>query len=237
MTRQSRPKGLLHGAAAVLLVAPAAFAGMPRIRINELAEARLESISFFLLVIALSTLIVRALWNWLSADFAFLPRLSLGRALSLVTACGLMFFLVLTMISGARELMTPGAWVRDGITYELVDSREAKQHIGQVYDIARRASVERLRDQLLTYAQAHEGELPTDPFSPNLPDDMWQSAAADGSAFIYLPGRRFDEESPRPIAYEPPALGKQRYVLLTSGQIEQWDIERITAASTRATDE
>jgi hypothetical protein len=30
------------------------------------------------------------------------------------------------MISGARELMTPGAWEKQGVTYRLADQAEAK---------------------------------------------------------------------------------------------------------------
>jgi hypothetical protein len=37
-----------------------------------------------------------------------------------------LFLLVLTMISGARELMTPGAWEKKGFTYQLVRDRPAK---------------------------------------------------------------------------------------------------------------
>jgi len=51
----------------------------------------------------------------------WLPRLSFGRALAGVILWGLLFFIVLTMISGARELMTPGAWKKDGATYKLAD--------------------------------------------------------------------------------------------------------------------
>ncbi len=39
---------------------------------------------------------------------------------------GLLFVLVLTMISGARELMTPGAWEKEGFTYVLAG--EAENH-------------------------------------------------------------------------------------------------------------
>jgi hypothetical protein len=39
-----------------------------------------------------------------------------------VTLWGLLFLLILTMISGARELMTPGAWEKHGSTYELKDA-------------------------------------------------------------------------------------------------------------------
>jgi hypothetical protein len=52
-------------------------------------------------------------------DFVRLPVLTFGRALALVTLLGFLFVLVLTMISGARELMTPGAWVKDGLKYKL----------------------------------------------------------------------------------------------------------------------
>jgi hypothetical protein len=40
-----------------------------------------------------------------------------------VTLWGLLFLLILTMISGARELMTPGAWEKHGSTYRLKDER------------------------------------------------------------------------------------------------------------------
>ena len=36
-----------------------------------------------------------------------------------VVLWGLLFMLVLTMISGARELLTPGAWEKKGATYQL----------------------------------------------------------------------------------------------------------------------
>ncbi|MEX2173364.1 MAG: hypothetical protein WD872_03320 [Pirellulaceae bacterium] len=37
----------------------------------------------------------------------------------MVALWGLLFVIVLTMISGARELMTPGAWEKQGLTYKL----------------------------------------------------------------------------------------------------------------------
>ena len=91
--------------------------------ITRLAAARLETISFFLLVFLLSAGIVQRIWNGLANDFPRLPRLSYGRSLGLTTLWSLLFMLVLTMISGARELMTPGAWKQEGATYRLTDSQ------------------------------------------------------------------------------------------------------------------
>ena len=65
--------------------------------------------------------VVQSLWNTLKKDFTRLPRLSYFRACGFVTLWGLLFVVVLTMISGARELMTPGAWKRRATTYELAE--------------------------------------------------------------------------------------------------------------------
>src|SRR5262245_27441849 len=92
---------------------------MPSPQLSDVAAMRLEAISFFAAVFLLATKVVQWLWNGLRADFPRLPRLSYGRALGLVALWGLLFVVVLTMISGARELMTPGAWEKVGLTYKL----------------------------------------------------------------------------------------------------------------------
>ena len=89
------------------------------LRMTDESVGRLQAISFFLFAILLSALVVRFLWNVLAADLSWLPRITFGKSLALVLLCGFLFVVVLTMISGARELMTPGAWEKDGITYEL----------------------------------------------------------------------------------------------------------------------
>jgi hypothetical protein len=99
--------------------APRAFAGMPTLTLSDLAEMRVQTISFFLLVLLLSTWAVQGLWNGLRRDFTRLPHLTYRRSLAITALWGLLFVLILTMISGARELMTPGAWERSGATYQL----------------------------------------------------------------------------------------------------------------------
>ena len=84
-----------------------ALAGMPSITLSDLARMRIQTISFFLLVFLLCSWIVHRIWNGLGKDFSWLPVLSFRRAMGLVALWGLLFVLVLTMISGARELMTP----------------------------------------------------------------------------------------------------------------------------------
>jgi hypothetical protein len=110
---------VLGFAAVLFLIAPGTvWAGMatplplppPRMvqRLNESIEFRLQAISFFLLVLLGCTLVVWRLGNYLQRDFTRLPRLSFLKALAVVVLWGLLFVIVLAMIGGARELMTPG---------------------------------------------------------------------------------------------------------------------------------
>jgi len=102
-----------------LAAAAPAHAGMPSYALSDLAKARLDSISFFLVLLLVLALVLKLLWNYLAKDFPKLPRMTYPRALAAIALWGLLFLLVLTMISGARELMTPGAWEKHGSTYKL----------------------------------------------------------------------------------------------------------------------
>jgi hypothetical protein len=100
-------------------------AGMPApYTLTDIARSRLEVIAFFLAVFLLSAFFVRWLWNGLRKSFTRLPYLNYWRALLLVAIWGLLFTVVLAMISGARELMTPGAWEKKGATYQLKSKGE-----------------------------------------------------------------------------------------------------------------
>ena len=104
----------------------AALAGMPSVTLAEVPRMRLSGISFFLAVILIVALGIMGLWNVLRRDFPRMPRLSYARALALTVLLGLCFNVVLLMIAGTRELMTPGAWEKSGITYELKSKPDAK---------------------------------------------------------------------------------------------------------------
>lgn len=95
---------------------------IPRyLTLSKLAKLRLDAISFFLVGLLASGWAIQLIWNSLTKDFPKLPRISYLRSLGLIALWGLLFLLVLTMISGARELMTPGAWRKNGLTYELAE--------------------------------------------------------------------------------------------------------------------
>lgn len=118
-----RNRGFTGLATLAVLLAGAlpAHAGMPSYTLTDLTRARLDSISFFIVVFLILSLLVKLLWNYLAKDFQKLPKLTYPRALTLVALWGLVFLLVLTMISGTRELLTPGAWEKQGATYKLKD--------------------------------------------------------------------------------------------------------------------
>jgi hypothetical protein len=151
--------------ALVLIIPGVALAGMPSITLadvpravrtvtrtglTDLARQRLEVISFFLVGLMACAAVIRWTWNSLRKDFPVLPRLSYARALGLVVLWGLLFVLVLTMISGARELMTPGAWEKKGLTYRLAQDTPLPV---EAEITARFEAVSRLRDRLVSYAQ------------------------------------------------------------------------------------
>ena len=124
--------GLL-GLVVFLSLQPAAWAGMaaptlediPRLlTLSNMAKLRLDAISFFIVCLLGFAWAIQLVWNSLANDFPKLPRISYLRCLGLMGLWGLLFLLVLTMISGARELMTPGAWKKQGLTYQLAEPAE-----------------------------------------------------------------------------------------------------------------
>lgn len=86
---------------------------------NMATHWQFQTLSFFVVAFLVGTKFLQVIWNAARGDFPFLPRLSYHRALSLSLLWGCLFMVVLTMISGARELMTPGAWRKSGWTYQL----------------------------------------------------------------------------------------------------------------------
>jgi hypothetical protein len=126
------PARRLSALTALIVAAHAstAYAGMPAplplevprvLQLSTPALERFQTISFFLFVFAGCAAVVMLLWNYVQRDFPRLPRLSFGRAAAGVFLWGLLFVIVLTMISGARELMTPRAWEQRGYTYQLAE--------------------------------------------------------------------------------------------------------------------
>lgn len=66
-------------------------AGMTVITLTDMARARLDALSFFLVAYFVIAWAVKLLWNHLGKSFPSLPRLDYRRALGLVFLTGLMF--------------------------------------------------------------------------------------------------------------------------------------------------
>ncbi len=212
---------------AVLTFASQARAGMPSIGLADLARLRFEAISFFGAGFLACALGVRWLWNGLRGDFPRLPRLSIGRALALVGMWGLVFLLVLTMISGARELMTPGAWKKQGLTHKLADDPPKPPDPDPDHD--RRLALDRLRAALWRYAEGHDGRFPPDRSAGEIPDDAWRVPDPSGLRYVYVPGLRVDA-GPFPLAYEPGLFGPERLALLADGSVRSLTLDAIRRA-------
>src|SRR5262245_53913071 len=187
----------------VIADASPAFAGMPSFTLTDAASMRLQSISFFLVVFLVSALVIRWIWNAFTTDFPRLPRLSYLKALGLVGLWGLLFLLVLTMISGARELMTPGAWKKDGLTYTLGDEKEKKPEEPplQPSEEERRRRLTSLFSGLATFAASHDQRYPP-ANEATIPAHLWKVPGSSGMRYLYQPNRTMNDGG-RVLACEP----------------------------------
>jgi hypothetical protein len=198
------------------------FAGMPSVSLTDVAKLRLENISFFLVGFFVCAFLIKLLWNYLARDWTFLPRLSYGKAVGLVALWGLLFVLVLTMISGARELMTPGAWEKKGFTHQLVDEAKAKRLQ------ERKGQLEKLRAALWKYADEHGGKFPVVRSDPAIAAALWNVPHPTGTQYLYAPGERGN--STTPLAFEPELFGVDRLVLCVDGEIRTMTSDEIARA-------
>jgi hypothetical protein len=207
---------LVTVAATGVLAAPSvASAGMPVLTLTEIASLRFEAISFFLLGFLVSAWIIQRLWNSVLRELARLPRLSYGKAIGLTTIWGLLFLLVLTMISGARELMTPGAWKKSGVTYKLAEDALPEHPLDHAKYVHRLEKLAMLRDALWQYARQHDGNLPLDAASSGLDDELWRVPDASRMDYLYFPGSISDGGT-RIVVLEP-AIFHDRQLAVTAG--------------------
>jgi len=186
-------------------------AGMTFYDLNDVVRLRLEDISFFTVLLLVCALGIRFLWNHLAKDFPRMPRLGYIKALCLTGLLSLLMLLVLTMIAGARELLTPGAWRRQTSEYRLTDSASTP---------LRRQSLESLRAALHAYAQSHSGHFPTHDFVPEIPEKIWQAPDSVGTRYLYVGGLTLASAT-NILACEPVHFGDERFVLLVNGEIQK----------------
>ncbi len=197
----------------------AAYAGMPEISLTDIARFRLSTISFFLLIYCAASLTIWKLWNFLRADFQRLPYLSLKKALAVVFLWGLAFHLILLMIAGTRELMTPEAWEKAGIIHQLSPDTAEQQFRMRHYKLVQ------LRDALWHFAEEHQGQFPIKTMPSHIDEAIWFEPTGQ-LRYHYVEGLSITP-SPVPLAYEPDVYGQERMVLFTNGHVELLPIERI----------
>jgi len=190
------------------------------VTISDFFLMRLELISVFLLGMVISTVVVQKVWNNFQTDFTSLPQLSFGKSFALVTLWGLLFVIVLTMISGARELMTPGAWIKKGNTYVLresftdTDVDEATRQLRE----RRKSHLQFIHTILLDDVLKRE-TLPKSKEDLPLPKRLWIVIETHGLEYVYVPGLASVADSNALIA-EPEFFEDGRYVLWQDGRIE-----------------
>ncbi|MCA9014481.1 MAG: hypothetical protein KDA77_04035 [Planctomycetaceae bacterium] len=203
----------------------AAQAGMPSVSLDltDIAQLRLQSISFFLLVLLLSAFILKLCWNLLAKDFPKLPRISYKGALGVSVLWGLMFLFVLTMISGARELLTPGAWEKNGRTYQLKTAEDTdpgqNSSPGNLLK-ERRQKMGELRSALLMHVATHDGKFPKKAEEAVFADEFWIQPGDLQVKYGYVNGTKKVEPA-EPLAFEQAIYGDdQQLVLFTDGAIK-----------------
>jgi len=202
-------------------------AGMPPslLHLTHIAELRLQSISFFLMVLLASAFFLKRLWNFLARDFPKLPLLSYQGALAGSVLCGLTVLFVMTTISGAQELLAPDARERPGQTKQLVQADSEKVIPLQSSLKVRRAKLDELHFALFVYAAAHEGKLPDNPEATNFAEEFWVQPGGLNVKYGYVKGQKVGD-SYDPIAFEQAVYddGKQ-LILFADGSIKVLTLE------------
>jgi len=203
---------------AVLLAWPAtAMAGMPSVNLSDWVSLRLETISFCLVVFLLAAGVVRWLWNLLARDFPRLPRLSYGRTLAALALWSAAMGVVLTMIAGSRELLTPGAWQKQGLLYKVAQHAASAPTPDASRLRQRQEHLRQLQLALWRYAAQHAGQLPA-VGDASIDPALWEVPGLAGMRYGYVAGKTVDD-TPGVLAYEPEVFGPLRCVLCTNSEL------------------
>jgi hypothetical protein len=196
---------------------------MPSFTLTQAVGLRIEVISFFGMAFLACSAVLRWIWNSLRTDFPRLPFLSFRRALGLTFVWGCLFLLVLTMISGARELMTPGAWRKQGATYTLANpasSQAVDSSAGGATGLwrERQATLTRLHEELTRFARKHSWKYPSPDEFAQAWEDRFVVPGHPGWTYRYAPPG--DAAVPEYVLIEePPAFVDARLGMLISGRI------------------
>ncbi|MGK0190758.1 MAG: hypothetical protein ACI9R3_006588 [Verrucomicrobiales bacterium] len=213
---------ILFGSAVGLLLCSDATAGMTTYGLSDLYRLRLEELSFFIVLLVMCTALFRFLWNLVARDLSSIPSLNWRQATGLSLLVGVLMLLVLTMISGIREVLTPEAWRKQGSSYRLSSiDREP----------VRKRTIEELRWALMASADANNGQFPEHDFTNRIPDRFWRAPDEYASRYIYFRGKSKPvANGPVEIlALEPANFGDERYAIFTSGEVRKLTNKEVDA--------
>jgi hypothetical protein len=205
-----------------------ALAGVPTPTLTDLSRLRVRTISCFLVGFCVSAWLIKLLWNRLATELTFLPKLTYGKALGLTTLWGLLSILALAMVSGARELMAPNSWEKQGSTDHLIKEPELPLP-EESQDRQRQEKLELVRAALWDYARGHGDQFPPDLAAAGLSGKAWRAPGSGGCPYLYISGLIMGQGA-KPLLYEPADCGEPRLVLLTNGEIKRMGIEDIARA-------
>jgi hypothetical protein len=212
-------RALKVGSTVVLmgLAANEGHAGMPSFALRDIYRLRFQQLSFFIFLLILCAFLFKVTWNYAMKGFSSVPPLNFRRSLCLAVLFGSVMLLILTMISGIREVLTPEAWRKQGNTYRLNDPAQEPM---------RRRNLEQLRAALFEYARERDGKFPAHDFAHEIPEKIWESPDELGSHYVYSGGLTTNDTS-LILALEPTNFGEKRFVLMISGEIQMLSKEQI----------
>lgn len=192
-------------------------AGMPSpvLVFTELGKRRAEELSFFVFTFLVCGFLVKLLWNYVVAGVAWAPQLTYAKALGALSLWGLVMVVVLSLVSGARELMTPAAWEPNGATHRLAKQKDESPATSQQSE--RKTRIEKVRFALWDFAAKHQGELPTIEQWNELPAETRACEPSETILYRYEPGATIGSET-KVIVFEPRWYDDQ-YLLYGDGSI------------------
>lgn len=200
----------------------------PRTVLDDLAERRLDALSFYGVGWLLAVAGARALWNSIGRGRPGHRPLGIRRALgwSIVGAMALAATGLLG--AGAAGLIAPGGWraiplvdeVAAGFALEPFEQTNAEGlEAEQQLERERRARLTELRERLWRDADRRDGVFPLRREEADVPAELWQQAGFPSVELIYCPGLRRDGPvEPLVIEYDLAGAGT-RLVLSTDGAI------------------
>jgi hypothetical protein len=226
-----------------LFLPAAGLAGMPSFTVTQLGQLRLQEISFFLVVFLLASWGVQRLWNYLAVDLKFLPRIGYRRSVAMMVLWGLVFVVVLTMISGARELMTPQAWEPkpNGWTHQLANQQSSASDVVERIDprTNRIAALVRLHLRLVDLARKNNGVFPESIEASGIESVEWEIPGRFGLRFGYEPGLTLVDGT-LCLVHEPMGEGASVLAIRVDGGVSETDEaafqQQLAAARSKGSD-